>query len=218
MLDLLQQPRRRGSSPRLAFLVAALRRPSVIGGIGQSGRRLAGRLASVIPSQGDPVVVELGPGTGPVSTAVRGRLGRRGRYLGVEVDASMVRYLRSVMPEMELAHADAARLDEVLAARGLRTVQTVVSSLPWSLLRADRQEAILDRVVECLAPDGVFTTVAVANTLAQSSGRRFRALLEARFDEVLPTNIIWRNWPPALTYVCRRPIGETGSRVMRAAS
>jgi phospholipid N-methyltransferase len=38
-----------------------------------------------------------------------------------------------------------------------------------------------------------------------SPARRFRSLLRTRFDEVLPTRCVWRNTPPAITYVCRRP-------------
>ena len=33
---------------------------------------------------------------------------------------------------------------------------------------------------------------------------KFRRLLEATFDEVLLTRVVWANLPPAITYVCRR--------------
>jgi hypothetical protein len=51
----------------------------------------------------------------------------------------------------------------------------------------------------------VFTTFAYLNTVIQPNSRRFLALLRETFDEVLPTRAIWGNYPPALTYVCRRP-------------
>ena len=40
--------------------------------------------------------------------------------------------------------------------------------------------------------------------------RRFRALLDEVFDEVLTTRTVWRNLPPAVSYVCRRPRPRVG--------
>ena len=74
-----------------------------------------------------------------------------------------------------------------------------------ALLGVAVQERIVDQVVDALAPHGVFTTFAYVHALAMAPARRFRALLRTRFDEVLPTRCVWRNAPPAITYVCRRP-------------
>ncbi|WP_031468227.1 class I SAM-dependent methyltransferase [Sciscionella sediminilitoris] len=207
MLDLLQQPKARPGSAGKAFLAAALRNPSVIGGIGPTGSRLARRLASVVPSGGELAVVELGPGTGPVSRAVRERLNGNGQHIAVEVDERMVRYLQSVLPDLDVAHADAAQLPTLLAERGLDSADAVVSTLPWSNFAEPTQRSLLEVIAGSLAEDGVFTTMACYNTLAQPSARRFRRLLGETFEEVITTRVIWRNWPPALSYVCRRPIG-----------
>lgn len=81
----------------------------------------------------------------------------------------------------------------------------MVSGLPWALLGVAVQERIVDQVVEALTPHGAFTTFAYVHALPLSPARRFRSLLRTRFDEVLPTHCVWRNTPPAITYVCRRP-------------
>lgn len=67
-------------------------------------------------------------------------------------------------------------------------------------------------MVTILAADGVFTTSAYVHALATGPARRFRARLPALFDEVLITPVVWRNAPPAITYVCRRAAtgGHTG--------
>lgn len=66
----------------LVFLAAVLRRPGVVGAVVPSSRDLGELLATVVPRDGRPTVVELGPGTGAVSTMISRRLppgGRRGQ-------------------------------------------------------------------------------------------------------------------------------------------
>ena len=79
---------RRGA--RRAFLAAALRSPGQFGAVVPSSPSLAAVLASVVPTAGAPVVVELGPGTGAVTTAIDARLPPDARHLAVELDPRMV--------------------------------------------------------------------------------------------------------------------------------
>ncbi|MFB9908420.1 class I SAM-dependent methyltransferase [Allokutzneria oryzae] len=189
----------------LPFLQAAVRNPTVIGAIAPSSPSLAQRLAEVVPSTGAPTVVELGPGTGVVSTAIADRLPEHGRHIAVELDLDMIRLLERVKPELELVHGDAARLGDLLAARGVDKVDTVVSGLPWTLFPLAQQRRILGEIVKVLTPDGAFTTFSYLNAYPMAGARRFRRMLRGSFDEVLITRTVWRNMLPALTYVCRRP-------------
>ncbi|WP_211225512.1 class I SAM-dependent methyltransferase [Amycolatopsis nigrescens] len=188
------------------FVSAAARRPAVIGAIAPSSATLADRLASVVPSFGLPTVVELGPGTGSVSAAIARRLPEGGRQLAVEIDPELVEYLRRTRPELEVSYGDAADLRALLAVHGVGRVDAVVSGLPWALVGTGRQERILAEVTGALTPDGTFTTFAYLHALPLAPARRFRALLRSLFDEVLVTSVVWRNTPPAISYVCRRPV------------
>src|SRR5262245_47090702 len=51
-----------------------------------------------VPLRGQPVVVELGPGTGPMTHAIRQRLAGRGRHLAVELNPRMARLLAGRCP------------------------------------------------------------------------------------------------------------------------
>ncbi|MCP3802699.1 methyltransferase domain-containing protein [Allokutzneria sp. A3M-2-11 16] len=192
-------------SELLPFLQAAVRNPAVIGAIAPSSPRLAERLAEVVPRTGSPTVVELGPGTGVVSSAIADRLPAAGRHIAVELDDDMIRLLGRIRPDLELVHGDAARLGDLLAARGLDNVDTVVSGLPWTLFPPGHQVRILSEIVKVLTPDGAFTTFSYLNAYPMAGARRFRRMLRGSFDEVLITRTVWRNLMPALTYVCRRP-------------
>lgn len=151
-------------------------------------------------------MVELGPGTGVVSTAIAHRLPAEGRQLGVEIDPRLVAYLHRTRPELEVIHGDAVNLRELLAGRGIERVDAVISGLPWALLGDGRQERILAEISALLDADGVFTTFAYLHALPSRGARGFRQLLRSRFEEVLPTRSVWRNAPPAITYVCRRVV------------
>jgi phosphatidylethanolamine/phosphatidyl-N-methylethanolamine N-methyltransferase len=187
------------------FLSAMLRQPAVVGAMAPSSSALADCMASVVSSTGDPVVVELGAGTGPVSAAIQRRLPAGARHLAVEVDDEMVEYLRQVQPAMEVVHGNAENLTELLAEREVGQADAVVSALPWSLFRSESQRRILGQIGEVLAPGGAFTTVTYVHSRMLAGGRRFDRLVREAFDEVIVSQAVWRNFPPAKVYVCRRP-------------
>ncbi|MBP2473622.1 phospholipid N-methyltransferase [Crossiella equi] len=153
-------------------------------------------------------MVELGAGTGAVSGAIEARLGGRGRYLAIELEQELATHVQLAYPKIEVVNGSAADLDKILADRGLGEpgeVDAVVSGLPWVLFPEELQRQIIGHVAEGIGQTGVFTTFAYVHALGMVGARKFRYLLEQVFDEVLLTRVVWRNVPPAITYVCRRP-------------
>ncbi len=189
----------------VAFLAAVVRSPATVGAVAPSSPHLAARLAAVVPRIGEPVVVELGPGTGSVTTAIEYRLGGRGRHVAVEIDPVLADYLRAEHTSVEVLIGDALDMERLFAEYRVPAVDAVISGLPWSLIDPDAQRAIVEATVRLLAPSGCFTTFAYLPALPTIRARRFRALLSEVFDEVLTTRTVWWNLPPAVTYVCRRP-------------
>ena len=55
-----------------------------------------------VPLRGQPVVVELGAGTGPVTRAIRQRLAGRGRHLAVELNPRLASVLADRLPDVEV--------------------------------------------------------------------------------------------------------------------
>ena len=192
-------------SARRAFLSAALRRPGTMGAVVPSSARLGEVLAAVVPREGAPVVVELGPGTGAVSAVISRRLPAAARHLAVELDPRMVIYLRRSRPDLEVVPGDAAHLAALLAERGVHRADAVIAGLPWALFDEQAQRAILEQVSQVIGTTGAFTTFAYLHGMTLTAARRFRAALRATFDEVVVSSTVWRNVPPAFVYVCRRP-------------
>ncbi|MBW4720388.1 class I SAM-dependent methyltransferase [Saccharothrix obliqua] len=193
------------SSDLGVFLGAAVRNPKLIGAVAPSSARLSTRLAVVVPSDRPVVVVELGPGTGAVTDAIARRLPEGSRHVAIELDPELADRVRATRPDVEVVTGDAADLAEILRGLGVGPVDAVVSGLPWSLIPPADQRRALTGVAGALAPGAAFTTFAYLHALRMKGARLLRALLHDTFDEVVVSRSVWRNAPPALTYVCRRP-------------
>jgi phosphatidylethanolamine/phosphatidyl-N-methylethanolamine N-methyltransferase len=192
-------------SAHRAFLTAALRRPATMGAIAPSSPRLGAVLASVVPCTGEPVVVELGPGTGAVSAVIAKKLPSGARHLAVELDPDMVGYLQRTRPDLEVVQGNAADLGKLLADRGISAADAIICGLPWALFDDATQSTLLGEISRAIGDTGAFTTFAYLHGMTIPGARRFRRTLRATFDEVLVTATVWRNLPPAFVYVCRRP-------------
>ncbi|MET7394968.1 methyltransferase domain-containing protein [Dactylosporangium sp. NPDC005572] len=189
----------------MSFFVEFVRDPLTVGAVAASGPALATVSTAAVPRTGAPVVVELGPGTGAFTDAIQRRLAGRGTHLAVELNARFAQQLAARHPAVDVVHADAAGLAALLAQRGLRSADVVVSGLPWAAFAAGRQHDVLSAVVATLSPHGVFTTFAYVHTRWAPPARRLLQSLRSRFDEVVVSRTVWANVPPALVYYCRRP-------------
>ena len=181
------------------------RQPTVVGAIAPSSRGLAEAVVAPIPAHGDPVVVELGPGTGAFTRVVQARLNGRGRHVAVEVNPRLAQLISRRHPAVEVAQASAVQLRSILAERAVSGVDVIISGLPWAALPEAFRDATLDQVVAVLAPGGVFTTFGYTWVRGTIRARHFRRALITRFEEVVISRAVLRNLPPAFAYYARRP-------------
>jgi phosphatidylethanolamine/phosphatidyl-N-methylethanolamine N-methyltransferase len=85
-------------SNELQFLREFLARPRQIASPVPSGRRLAERIAAEIDSTPGGAILELGPGTGALTRAIRERGISDFELIAIESDRRFVRLLRRQMP------------------------------------------------------------------------------------------------------------------------
>ncbi|MDG4789610.1 SAM-dependent methyltransferase [Micromonospora sp. WMMD1102] len=190
----------------ISFLAQWARAPLAIGAIAPSGMPLAERITATIPRSGQPLVVELGPGTGAFTRVIQRRLAGQGRHLAVEINPTFADRLAREHPGVDVLRADAGALAGLLAERDLPPAGVIVSGLPWTVFGAQRQREILGSVVAALADDGVFTTFAYQHARWSPPARRLHRNLRELFEEVVVGGTVWANLPPAVVYHCRRPI------------
>ncbi|BCB75812.1 methyltransferase domain-containing protein [Phytohabitans flavus] len=189
----------------MSFLSEFVRSPLTVGAVAPSSAALARVVTAPIPRTGDPVVVELGAGTGAFTGLIQRRLGGRGHHIAVEVNERFAMRLAARYPGVDVALADARDLEAVLASRDLPPADVIVSGLPWAAFAERQQRDVLTAAVGALAADGAFTTFAYVHARWAPPARRLRRALESRFDEMVIGRTVWGNLPPALVYHCRRP-------------
>jgi phospholipid N-methyltransferase len=192
----------------ISFLTEFARNPRAVGAVAPSSEPLAERITAAIPRTGQPLVVELGPGTGAFTRVIQRRLAGQGRHLAVEINPVFAERLARGYPEVDVIQADAGALPHVLAERNLPRAEVIVSGLPWAVFTAERQRQILDAVVASLADHGAFTTFAYQHARWAPPARRLHRMLCDLFEEVVVGSTVWANLPPAVVYYCRRPVRQ----------
>ncbi len=217
--NLLVMPARVRES--LRFLATFVRHPGSVGAILPSSRQLAERLAGDLDLRAGDLVLEYGPGTGPV-TAVLDRLlaVRPGvRYLGIELDEGFVNGLRQRYAHLEFVRASVVDAVALLRERGLRQAKYIISGLPFASLPRDVQAGTIDGILAVLARDGEFRTFQYVHAYRLPAAQRFRRLMAEHFPSCLRSRPIVRNLPPAYVLTYRRqPGAEASSRVSATTS
>ncbi|MEJ2886219.1 class I SAM-dependent methyltransferase [Actinomycetospora aeridis] len=192
---------------RAVFAAQFVRAPVATASVWPSSTALACGMADAAlrTAPPDPVVVELGSGSGAFTGLLAHRLAGRGRQLAVEINPVLAHRLAERFATVEVVPADVAELDALLALRGIQGADVVVSGLGWSATRPGREDSLLPAVVRALADDGVFVQFAYRWTAWAAPARALREELGECFAEVETSPVVWRNLPPAVVYRAASP-------------
>ena len=183
------------------FIKTWIDNPILTGAVSPSGRFLARMMARAVDPHGDGPIVELGPGTGPITQALLKRGVDPARLVLVELDPAFCQLLRKRFPTVRVVEADAYALGESLRSVLAEDAAAVVSSLPL-LNKPDAQRlALLEDAFALMAPGGSFVqfTYGMNSPVPLSAASDYAA-------EVSPP--VWFNLPPARVWIYRRK-GET---------
>ena len=200
------------SVPGMSILTEFLRHPLLTGAVAPSSPALARMMTEGIGLERARTVVELGPGTGAFTDAIRRRVGPGTRIVAIEINGHLAGRLadRYRGEPVDVVHASAVHLASLID----HPVDAVVSGLPWTVMAEPVRLRILDAVTAVLAPTGAFTTFAYAHAAWTPPGRQFAGELRQRFAVTGRSRLVWRNLPPAyvhragtpnVTNLCRSP-------------
>jgi phosphatidylethanolamine/phosphatidyl-N-methylethanolamine N-methyltransferase len=189
---------------RLAFLAQFWRSPRAVGAVLPSSRALSTAMVDAIDFGSLTTIVEFGPGTGVMTADIAERLRPTQSYIGIELNAVFFRQLLQRFPHQQFFNESAVNLTDILRRKGISEIDAVLCGLPWASLPISEQEAILGAMLRALRPGGVFVTFAYLQGLLLPGAWALRRRLKANFSAVTTTKIVWRNFPPAFAYVCRR--------------
>jgi phosphatidylethanolamine/phosphatidyl-N-methylethanolamine N-methyltransferase len=178
------------------FIRSWIERPLSIGAVKPSSKMLARAMARYVDPHSEGPVVELGPGTGPVTEALVAAGIAPSRLVLLEFNPTFCRILRARYPQATLVQGDAYSLRSVLEKLLLQPAAAFVSGLPLVTKPMVTRERLLREAFDLMLPGAPFVqfTYSVISPLPTRLGG-FSAQASER---------IWMNLPPARVWVYRK--------------
>jgi phosphatidylethanolamine/phosphatidyl-N-methylethanolamine N-methyltransferase len=152
----LDKPHRRGLADSARFLKSLVAAPRLTGAVAPSGRALARAMAAAAGPPPHGIIVELGPGTGPVTRSLIEAGVARERLALIEYDPGFCRLLRQRFAPANIIQGDAYDLPGALAPFAGRPIAAVVSSLPLLNQPPERREKLIGDAFALMGPSGLF--------------------------------------------------------------
>ncbi len=191
-----------------AFVRELLSNPRSIGAALPSSRQLADRIASFIPDDFHGVLVELGAGTGAITTGILERGVHPKQVITIERSFPLTQLLKRRFPEITVLHGGAEYMGDLLAthlAMARPRVDLVISSLPLRSLPKHLVAAIGRQVERCLTEEGRF--VQFTYDLRPDVHAPFPRFVKCESD------VVWLNIPPARVDVFERNAWSSYERI-----
>jgi len=196
----LQSSVRALKKPRLddevRFLRSWIEKPLHVGAVMPSGRLLARTMAQYVDADAEGPIVELGPGTGAITSALIDRGVDPKRLVLVEYNPGFCALLRDRYPQSKVVQGDAYRLRDTLWNVLAAPAAAMVSGLPLVTKPMLTRLKLIRDAFAALAPGAPFVqfTYSVAPPIPKS--------LPGVSTEA--SERIWMNLPPARVWVYRK--------------
>lgn len=178
------------------FLRSWIERPLTIGAVSPSGKALARTMARYVDPDADGPVVELGPGTGPITEALVEAGVAPSRLVLVEFNTGFCRMLRQRYPEATVIQGDAYSLRRLLQSLLAQPASAVVSGLPLMTKPMKMRVRLIRDAFQLLLPGAPFVQFTYAVTSPVPT--RMKGLRAEASER------IWMNLPPARVWVYRK--------------
>jgi phosphatidylethanolamine/phosphatidyl-N-methylethanolamine N-methyltransferase len=143
------------------FIGSWIKKPLAVGSVTPSSKPLARAMAQYVDVHGDGPVIELGPGTGPITEALIEHGVKQSRLVLVEFNPTFCQLLRQRFPEATVVQGDAYRLHDTLAEYARHGVSAVVSGLPLMTKPLRTRMRLLREALALLAPHAARTVRAI---------------------------------------------------------
>ncbi|PWB82433.1 MAG: phospholipid methyltransferase [Methylocystaceae bacterium] len=195
------QPQKSTLGDGASFIRSLIENPRIVGAVSPSGPALAKAMASYVDVADDAPIVELGPGTGPVTEALLARGVAPERLLLIEYEPKFCRLLAERFPGVRIIQGDAYGLKKTLEGKIEGKIGAVVSSLPLLNQPESDRLALLDQAFDLLVPAGVFIQFTYGLLISPMPLKRHPNGAAYSGKGSAP---IWLNLPPARVWRYRR--------------
>ena len=178
------------------FIRSWIEKPLAIGAVTPSSKVLARTMASYVNADLPGPVIELGPGTGPVTEALVEHGVDPARLVLVEFNPTFCQLLRTRYPRATVVQGDAYRLKHLLGSISGGPASAIVSGLPLVTKPLRTRLRLISDAFSLLLPAAPFIqfTYSVVPPIP-------RSLAGVRAEG---SERIWLNLPPARVWVYRK--------------
>ena len=157
MLTSAPKVRRCFSQPTMSaiFLKRFFKNPFQVASIVPSSKTLIRKVSDKMDHSQPRIIAEYGPGEGCHTREIVRRMHPQSRLLLFELDRELSCHLTEQFaddPRVSVHNLDCAKLPEVLAEKGLKHCDYVVSGIPFSILEKQKKREILEKTHAVLAP------------------------------------------------------------------
>ncbi|MBI1203711.1 MAG: methyltransferase domain-containing protein [Rhodopseudomonas sp.] len=179
----------------MQFIRTWFEKPIRTGAVMPSGKALARVMARYVDPNSNGPVIELGPGTGPVTEALVRQGIDPARLILVEFDPDFCRLLRTRYPAATVVQGDAYRLRRLLNDIAREPAAAIVSGLPLVTKPPRTRLRLISDAMSLLKPGAPFV--------------QFTYAMRPPIPKVLSgikgecSELIWLNIPPARVWVYR---------------
>ncbi len=179
----------------MQFIRSWIEKPLSTGAVMPSSKALARTMARYVDPLGTGPVIELGPGTGPVTEAMVQHGVDPARLILVEFNPDFCRLLRTRYPRATVVQGDAYRLRRLLETTVRSPASAIVSGLPLVTKPVRTRLRLISDAMALLAPGAPFVqfTYAMVTPIPKALNG-----IKAEASE-----LIWMNVPPARVWVYR---------------
>ena len=188
----LDKAHRRGIADSARFLKTLVAAPRLTGAVAPSGRALARAMAAAAGSPSHGLVVELGPGTGPVTGALIENGVAEERLVLIEYDPEFCRLLKARFPRAAIVQGDAYDLVGALAPFAGQQIAAIVSSLPLLNQPPPRRTKLIGDAFALMGLEGAFVqfTYGLASPIPHDASR-YSAVRSRPILLNLPPAFVW---------------------------
>lgn len=185
-----------GILKQLHFIGGVIRSPQRLSAIAPTSSIVSDVIASHISSNSNLPVLELGPGTGPITDAILRRGVAERDIVAIEYDETFCNEWHMRYPDATIVQGDALNLDEALAHLGDQQFDCIISAIPMLNFSQADQEVFLKTA---------FKRIARGRPIVQITyGRRSPIIVNDSEVEVSSSRRILRNLPPAKIWTYRK--------------
>src|ERR1043166_3229488 len=180
----------------VSFIRSWLEKPLSTGAVTPSGRVLARAMGRYVEPEVPGPVVELGPGTGPVTEALVDQGVDPARLVRLEFSPPSGRLLRARFPAATVIRADAKGRRRALVKLLRQPAAAMVSGLPMFTKPVRTRVRLLHEALSLLSPGAPFVQFTYA--VVPPIPREFAGVTAEASER------IWMNLPPARVWVYRK--------------